>query len=380
MGMSPQPYETILTAENLHHRYGSDETLVDVSFSLKRGTIGCLLGPSGSGKTTLLRCLAGLESLDKGVITLSGRVIARPGEQVPAHERGIGVVFQDYALFPHMTVAQNIAFGLHQLARTQRPQRVKELLQLVHLEPWSDAFPSQLSGGQQQRVAMARALAPSPQLLLLDEPFSNLDPALRDQLKMELKALLRDAGVTALIVTHNQDEAFDLADEIGVMDRGRLLQWGRAYELYHRPRSRTVAAFLGMGSFLPATINSTGTAILCELGELICHEELAGRLFPQHLLPQSYSFTLLLRPDDIIHDDHSSLKATVKRVAFRGMYVIYELELPSGRTVFSFTSSHHEHHPVGTPIGIRLDVKHTVILEDEWSTVVGPSETKVHES
>jgi iron(III) transport system ATP-binding protein len=366
----------ILTAEKICHRYGDKQILVDVNLSLKKGTISCLLGPSGSGKTTLLKCLAGLEEIDEGTIKLAGQVIARSHGQLPAHSRGIGVVFQDYALFPHMTVAQNIAFGLHHLKRQERPQRVDELLRLMQLLPWTDAYPSQLSGGQQQRVAIARALAPAPKLLLLDEPFSNLDPALREQLKLELKSLLQNAEVTALIVTHNQDEAFDMADEIGVMDQGRLLQWGRSYDLYHRPRTRTVAGFLGMGAFLPATIDSQGT-IFSELGDLICTEEMLSRLFADQTQSSPRSVTLLLRPDDVVHDDQSNQRALVRRVAFRGMYVIYELSLPSGNTVYSFTSSHHEHHPIGSSIGIRLDVKHTVILEDEWSTVVGPSVSKV---
>ncbi len=350
----------VLKIEDVEHQYGDKSTLRGVSLELKDGMIACLLGPSGCGKTTLLRCVAGFEVLKRGSITLNQRCVSSPENFIPPEQRRVGVVFQDYALFPHMTVAQNIGFGIRQLPEAQRKLKVQNLLHSVALEAYRDRYPGELSGGQQQRVALARALAPEPELLLLDEPFSNLDPALRDRMKHELKVLLQYFGVTALIVTHNQDEAFDMADEIGVMSQGQIIQWGSAYDLYHRPKTRTVAEFLGMGAFLPAEVNDQG-CLISELGELVCTDDIK----PLH----GNKVVVLLRPDDIVHDDSASMRALVRRVAFRGMYRVYHLGLKSGCEIHCFTSSHHEVHAVGTEIGIRLDLKHAVILVDDVSLV-----------
>lgn len=350
----------VLKVEEAEHQYADKSTLRGVSMELKEGMIACLLGPSGCGKTTLLRCIAGFEVLHKGRIFLGQRCVSSEDTFIPPEKRRVGVVFQDYALFPHLTVTENIAFGIRHLPESQRRAKIQNLLHSVALEAFRDRYPGELSGGQQQRVALARALAPEPELLLLDEPFSNLDPALRDRMKHELKILLQYFGVTALIVTHNQDEAFDMADEIGVMSQGQIIQWGSAYDLYHRPKTRTVAEFLGMGAFLPAEINDEG-CLISELGELVCTDEIK----PLH----GNKVVVLLRPDDIVHDDSASLRAVVRRIAFRGMYRIYHLGLKSGCEIHCFTSSHHEVHVVGSEIGIRLDLKHAVILVDDVSLV-----------
>lgn len=355
--MSPRE---VLRIEQVEHRYGMQDTLRGINLTLEEGKIGCLLGSSGCGKTTLLRCIAGFERVTAGGIYLNQTLVSSPEHSTPPEARGVGVVFQDYALFPHLTVAENIAFGIRRLEGKARQEKVRNLLHSVDLEAYRDRYPSELSGGQQQRVALARALAPEPELLLLDEPFSNLDPSLRDRMKHELKVLLQYFGVTALIVTHNQDEAFDMADEIAMMSEGKIIQMGSSYDLYHRPRSRAVAEFLGMGAFLPAEINADG-CLLSELGELVCTEDikdLSGR-----------KITVLLRPDDIVHDDQAPQRARVKQVAFRGMYRIYYLSLPSGSEIHCFTSSHHEIHEIGSEIGIRLDLKHAVILLDEHSLI-----------
>lgn len=350
----------VLKIEDVEHQYGDKSTLRGVSLELKDGMIACLLGPSGCGKTTLLRCIAGFELLSGGRISLGERCVSSREDFVPPEKRRVGVVFQDYALFPHLTVAENIAFGIRKLPESQRRSKVQSLLHSVALEAYRDRYPGELSGGQQQRVALARALAPEPELLLLDEPFSNLDPALRDRMKHELKVLLQYFGVTALIVTHNQDEAFDMADEIGVMSQGQIIQWGSAYDLYHRPKTRTVAEFLGMGAFLPAEVNDEG-CLISELGELVCTDDIKSL--------HDKKVTVLLRPDDIVHDDSASFRAVVRRIAFRGMYRIYHLGLKSGSEIHCFTSSHHEVHAVGSEIGIRLDLKHAVILLDDVSVV-----------
>lgn len=348
---------TVLQVEQVAHSYGRDTILQNVSLRLDEGKIACLLGPSGCGKTTLLRCIAGFETLTNGSIALNQRLVSSREQFVAPERRKVGVVFQDYALFPHLTVGKNIEFGIRHLPEKARQEKVKSLLHSINLEDLRDRYPGEISGGQQQRVALARALAPEPDLLLLDEPFSNLDPALRDRMKHELKVLLQYFGVTALIVTHNQDEAFDMADEIGVMAKGRIVQWGSAYDLYHKPKNRTVAEFLGIGAFLPATVDENG-CLRSELGELVCAEDikpLRGR-----------SVTVLLRPDDIVHDDQAPFRALVKSVAFRGMFRIYHLALASGLEIHCFTSSHHEVHAVGSRIGIRLDLKHAVILYDDF--------------
>lgn len=351
---------TVLRVEHISHSYGKQTTLRGVDIQLEDGKIACLLGPSGCGKTTLLRCIAGFEAIKDGAIVLNQRLVSSPDHFVPPEKRKVGVVFQDYALFPHMTVNQNIAFGLRHLPEREQQEKVKNLLHSVALDQFGHRYPGELSGGQQQRVALARALAPEPELLLLDEPFSNLDAALRDKMKRELKVLLELFGVTALIVTHNQDEAFDMADAIGVMSDGQIVQWGSAYDLYHKPRTKMVAEFLGTSAFLNAAVLDDG-CLISELGTLACTADL------KHLAGQKV--TVLLRPDDIVHDDQSNLRAVVKSVAFRGMYRIYYLSLPSGAELHCFTSSHHETHRIGSAIGIRLDLKHMVVLRDQVSYV-----------
>lgn len=343
----------VLCVEQVSHRYGERTILQGVSLTLEEGKIGCLLGPSGCGKTTLLRCIAGFEVIDQGTITVNRCLVSSLNQFVAPEKRKVGVVFQDYALFPHMTVTQNIGFGIRHLPESQQREKIRSLLHSVALDAYGERYPSELSGGQQQRVALARALAPEPELLLLDEPFSNLDASLRDKMKRELKVLLRLFRVTALIVTHNQDEAFDMADEIGVMSEGQIIQWGRPYDLYHKPRSRMVAEFLGISSFLEAIVTDDG-CLISEIGSLACAEDLKALA--------GQKVTVLLRPDDIVHDDQANLRATVKGVAFRGMFCVYDLQLASGAELFCFTSSHHELHPVGSDLGIRLDLKHAVVL------------------
>ncbi|SMF59575.1 ABC transporter ATP-binding protein [Pseudobacteriovorax antillogorgiicola] len=350
----------VLKVEDLIHRYGSQATLNQINLELTEGMVGCLLGASGCGKTTLLRCIAGFEPVLGGCITLNQRIVSSDSRFIPPEKRRIGVVFQDYALFPHLTVAENIGFGIRHMSKADQVEKVDKLLASVDLTAHAHKYPSELSGGQQQRVALARALAPEPDLLLLDEPFSNLDSNLRERMKHELKTLLEHFGVTALLVTHNQDEAFDIADEIGVMSGGKILQWGSSYDLYHKPQSREVASFLGMSAFLPAKVSHDG-CVLTELGEVVCKEDLKTL--------KGKNITVLLRPDDIIHDDQIAPIATVEQVSFRGMFLVYHLRLPSGQLIHCFTSSHHEKHEIGGKIGIRLDMKHAVILREDEALV-----------
>ena len=340
----------LLELRDLRQSYDDLEIVRGLSLRLARGAIGCLLGASGCGKTTVLRCIAGFEAVGGGEIVLDGRVVSRPGLLVPPEQRQIGMVFQDYALFPHRTVAGNVAFGLHRVAPDERARRVDEVLDVVGLAAARDKYPHELSGGQQQRVALARALAPRPQLLLLDEPFSNLDVELRERLSVEVRDILKKQNTTAVLVTHDQHEAFNIADEIGVMQAGCVVQWGTPYDIYHEPATRFVADFVGQGVFLPGTVLE-GNRIQGELGTLPADTTLPW--------PPGTPVEILLRPDDIQHDDASPLQAEVAHKAFRGAEFLYTLRLPGGNHVLSLVPSHHD-HPLGEKIGIRLEVHHVV--------------------
>jgi len=328
-----------------------------VTLGLKAGDIGVLIGPSGCGKTSLLRAVAGLERCYGGRVVMAGRTLsdAAAGVHLAPEKRRIGMVFQDYALFPHLSVAHNVAFGVAHLPRAEREQRVQQMLDLVGLGHAAQRAPHQLSGGQQQRIALARALAPQPQLLLLDEPFSSLDADLRETLAQELRAILKASGTTALFVTHDQFEAFALGDVIGVMHQGHLAQWDDAYTLYHRPATRFVAEFIGHGVFTPARI--VGLSVQTPLGALNDLDECP--------LPAAFpngECDVLLRADDIVHDDLSPVKACIERKAFRGSEFLYTLRLASGERVMAHVPSHHDHQ-LGEWIGIRAEVDHVVTFE-----------------
>jgi iron(III) transport system ATP-binding protein len=321
-----------------------------LSLTVGAGRIGCLLGPSGSGKTTVLRCIAGFEKQESGEVLADGELLSGPGVWVAPERRRIGMVFQDFALFPHLDVFGNVAFGLRSLTAPERDRRATEMLELVGLAPHARKLPHELSGGQQQRVALARALGPRPRLVLLDEPFSNLDAEVRMDLAQQVRAALRAEGATALLVTHDQREAFAIADEIGVLRAGRLEQWDAPWRLYHSPATRFVADFVGEGSFIEGTILGPGR-VATELGII------EGQLTFDR--PPGTRVDLLLRPDDVIHDDASELRAEVVDRMFRGAQFRYTLRLPSGTTALSFVPSHHD-HALGERIGIRLDAQHLV--------------------
>jgi iron(III) transport system ATP-binding protein len=324
-----------LEVSQLEVRYrGSAQAAVHgVTLGLRTGDIGVLIGPSGCGKTTLLRAVAGLEPVNGGEIRLSGQVVSSASVQLAPEARRIGMVFQDYALFPHLDVGRNVAFGIAQLPRAERDLRVREVLALVGLAGSESRYPHELSGGQQQRVALARALAPRPQLLLLDEPFSNLDVELRERLAHEVRNILKEAKATAL-----------------------LHQWDDAYTLYHRPATRFVADFIGHGVFAPATIREVNRQIVVQtpLGELTDMAECP--------LPCAFAggeCDVLLRADDIVHDDAAPVKAEIIRKAFRGSEFLYTLRLAGGQTVMAHVPSHHD-HKIGEWIGIRPEVDHVV--------------------
>jgi iron(III) transport system ATP-binding protein len=351
--------EPILRIDALCVAYGGRGTTVldALSLTLARGEIGCVVGASGCGKTTLLRAIAGFVPVSHGTVRIDGELVASPQVNVAPERRGVGLVFQDFALFPHLRVEDNVAFGLRGQDAAARHPRTRAMLELVGLTQAARRYPHELSGGQQQRVALARALAPAPRLLLMDEPFSNLDVDLRARLGAEVRQILKDSGTSAILVTHDQQEAFAIADRVGVMNDGRLAQWDRPYELYHRPATRFVADFIGEGVFLPARVLGSGRLAI-ELGELKgniptpCATgcDVCGR---------GCTLDVLLRPDDVVHDDSSTLTAEVVRKTFRGGDFVYTLRLGSGREVLALVPSHHD-HAIGSSIGIRLDADHVI--------------------
>jgi iron(III) transport system ATP-binding protein len=342
---------------------GTGATVVDgLALSLSKGDIGCVVGSSGCGKTTLLRAIAGFVPVTTGTIEIDGVVVSGPNFTAAPEKRNVGLVFQDYALFPHLKVEDNIAFGLRQVGASERRIRVGHMLELVGLASQAAKYPHELSGGQQQRVALARALAPRPSLLLMDEPFSSLDVDLRARLGAEVRQILKASETTAILVTHDQQEAFAIADRVGVMNSGRLEQWDRPYELYHRPATRYVADFIGEGVFLPAKVlNPLNVEI--ELGELRGEVPLPCQQGCD-TCGKGCHVEVLLRPDDVVHDDASRMKAEVVRKVFRGGDFIYTLKLASGREVLALVPSHHD-HAVGEKIGIRLDADHVITFPTE---------------
>ena len=337
------------------------EIVHGLSFSLARGAIGCLLGPSGCGKTTVLRAIAGFEAVTAGRIVLDGRELSGSRHTAPPETRQVGVVFQDYALFPHLSVAGNVGFGLRRMDAAAKRARVAELLDLVGLAAQAGKYPHELSGGQQQRIALARALAPRPDLLLLDEPFSNLDVDLRERLALEVRHILKELGTTAVLVTHDQHEAFAIADQIGVMNQGVIMQWDDAYNLYHRPADRFVADFIGQGVFTPGTVDLPNQRVQIELGSLPLWQGVNVCATGER---DARQVDVLLRADDVIHDDASPMRAEVVRKAFRGAEFLYTLRLPSGQTLLALVPSHHD-HAIGEKIGIRLGADHVVTFPVE---------------
>ena len=296
-----------------------------VGFSLGQGELGALLGPSGCGKTTLLRMIAGFEEPDDGAVYLGGRPLWDEGKGLAAEERKIGMVFQDYALFPHLTVRENIAFGMQGTGRAERRETIGELLEVTGLAGAEARYPHELSGGQQQRVALARAIAPKPRCLLMDEPFSNLDVTLRESLSAEVREILKRFGITALMVTHNQHEAFAMADRIGVMMDGTILQWDTPEGLYHAPKDLAVARFIGEGSLLTGTLSPDGT-LDCGLGALAVGDTPG--------MESARRVRVFVRPEAIrIAPSGDGALARLEKSCFRGPGRSCLFTLPSGERV-----------------------------------------------
>jgi iron(III) transport system ATP-binding protein len=318
-----------------------------LNLNVRRGEIMALLGPSGCGKSTTLRLVAGLEVPDTGEVWLAGRKVAGRGAWVAPEQRRVGLVFQDYALFPHLTVEKNVAFPLSGLPREKKRERVAEMLALVGLSDHAERYPHQLSGGQQQRVALARALAPEPAVLLLDEPFSSLDADSRVTMREVVRDILKRVEATVLFVTHDQEEALYMGDRVAVMNAGRIEQVGAPEEIFEAPATRFVAEFLGIPCFLPAVVTPEG--LLTEIG-----------IHPQTLrAPAGTTLDVLVRPDDLAFRADPHGNARITRAVFRGMDYLYDITLPSGKVVRCL-GGHTTHLPVGTSVTVSLTPGHAL--------------------
>jgi iron(III) transport system ATP-binding protein len=350
----PASSDAVLKLAGVTKRYGSETAVSELDLTVREGELLTLLGPSGCGKTTTLRMIAGLETPTDGIVTVDGDVVTGDGATVPPEGRDVGMVFQEFALFPHLTVAENVAFGLTDLDSEATDARVTELLELVGLAEYGGREPGDLSGGQRQRVALARSLAPEPDVLLLDEPFSNLDVRLRIEMREEVKAILEEAGVTAVSVTHDQEEALSISDRVAVVHDGQIEQVGSPEAVFEHPESRFVASFLGQASFLAARVgeSSVDTAIGAYDRGLLegITDDYDGA-----------TVDVLVRPDDLRATPAPEPEADgrVVRRQYTGPTFVYHVELDDGGVVRCL-HNHAEEFDVGEPVDVALVADHTL--------------------
>jgi iron(III) transport system ATP-binding protein len=346
----------VIEVDEISKRYNQTVALKSCSLQIASGEILALLGPSGSGKTTLLRVIAGFERPDHGRIVISGRTVVDVASSIwlPAEERGVGMVFQDYALFPHLTVSQNVRFGLRNGKKADRQNRVDELLRLTELFSYGDRYPHELSGGQQQRVALARALAPHPPVVLLDEPFNGLDPELRPQMRREIAAILRQLGTTAVLVTHDQEEALGVADRVAVIRNGELQQIGTPEDVYYWPRTVFVASFVGHADFIPG---------------VVCESEIQTEIgnFPRPPHTAIGPVNVMIR-HEAVNTSTSGVVATVEEREFLGGEILYRLRLPSGSTVH-LEQRKPVHWPVGHQVPVEVHLPNVVVFPSATAAV-----------
>ncbi len=342
----------LLDITNLSCAYGEHPILKGVSLSLQEGEILSILGPSGCGKTTALRTIAGFIKVQNGEISLSGELISCTGWSMAPEKRGIGMVFQDYALFPHLSIEENIAFGLCHLSAAQRTETVDQMLELIGMSQLKGRYPHELSGGQQQRIALARALAPRPRLLLMDEPFSNLDTDMRKQLSGEMRQILKHQGIAAIVVTHDQQEAFTLSDKVAVLISGEVKQCGTPQELFYTPASPDVASFVSNGMLFKGV--ATGDSCFeTELGLVESAEPLG--------FTDGQAVEIFLRPTDLelTPDRHSS--AQIEQIEFQGTHSLYSLRLHSGKQVQVLRIG-QDHFEAGDQVGLRISAHHPIVF------------------
>lgn len=344
--------KALLELNSIQCGYDGDVVVNNLSLAIRETTLNCLLGPSGCGKTTVLRAIAGFEPLTAGEILLNGRVVSSSDQMVPPEERGLGMVFQDYALFPHLDVADNIAFGLKYFSGKSKRKVADEMLELVGLEGYAERYPHELSGGQQQRIAVARALAPEPPLLLMDEPFSNLDIDLRERLVLDIREVLMQRQTTTLFVTHDQHEAFVLGEHVAVMNEGRIMQWDLPYNLYHEPANRFVADFVGQGRLIEGVL-ADHESVDTSLGLLSGNRS--------YEWPRDTKVDVLLRPDDVLLEVEDGMDCLITDRAFKGAQIMYTLRTPKGDELLSLVPSHLD-LDIGQKVKVGVDAEHLVVF------------------
>jgi iron(III) transport system ATP-binding protein len=342
----------MLDVKNIFVAYENKQIIQDLSFSLELGEIGCLIGPSGEGKTTILRSIAGLNQVKNGFIYIDNQLASSSRVHKKPQERKIGMLFQDYALFPYLNIEQNIAFGIKK--NKNYMLRVLDLLDMIQMQHLRYKYPHELSGGQQQRVALARALAPKPKILLLDEPFSSLDTTLREDLAKEVRKLLKQESITAILVTHDQREALGMCDKIGVLYQQNLQQWDTPYNLYHQPKNTWIANFIGKSVLLDAYAHPN----YLEIPALNTNNDAVFKV--SHITNMRGQVKLLLRADDVVHDDNSPYQAIIIDKIFYGANFLYTLQLKSGQIIYSYVPSHHNHQ-ISESIGLYLDMNHVIL-------------------
>lgn len=330
-----------LIAKGLTRTYNGQAIVSDVHLTLEPGTITALLGPSGAGKSTLLRLFAGLERPEAGTLTVGNSILASPDHLVPTEKRQVGLIFQDFALFPHLTAQENIRFGLRHLTKQEGAARALDWLRRIGLETRSDAYPHQLSGGEQQRIAIARALAPDPVVILMDEPFSGLDPALREEVRTVALDAIASVGIPGLLVTHDADEAMLFADRLAIMRQGRILQTDTPDVIYSAPADADVAIALGPLNTLSAHVDETGK-VITPIGTLAAPDGI-----------KSASVDVLVRPEAILLDRASAHTATL--ISIRRRAALHQLVLDVGPCQITALVSHHDLPETGSEVGVRLD-------------------------
>ena len=340
-----------LKINNISYSIKDNKILENLSLDILSGDIVSIIGPSAAGKTTLLRIIAGFDRVNSGCVMLNDNLVNDDRIFIEPHDRKIGIIFQDIALFPHLSCKDNILFGISNQNLDTQAQRLTYLLNLLGIDEVANKFPDEVSGGQQQRVAIARALAPKPEILLLDEPFSALDEELKDQLIKDLKKLLKNEKITSIIITHNIKESFQISDRVAYLSSKKVLQYDTPYDIYHRPKSREIAKFCGIGSFLEGTVIDANH-IKTSLGTLF------GDTSPFH---KNDVVDVMVRPDDVIHDDHSTQSAKVIEKFFHGSDFLYKLELRDGQNILCFTPSHHN-HSINEMIGIKAELDHLILF------------------
>ena len=341
-----------LQIENVSLSIGGSSILENLNLNVPEHEILSIIGPSASGKSSLLRMIAGFENINSGKIKLNNSIVDDMVTKVEPQKRNIGIIFQDLALFPHLNCKDNILFGISKNCIDQKLNRLDRLASLLGISQILESFPHEISGGQQQRVAIARALAPKPEILLLDEPFSALDEELKDTLISDVKKLLKEEKITAIVITHNIKEAFQLSDKIAFLDNKKIMQCDTAYNLYHKPLTKEIAQFCGIGSFINGSVVDMNH-VSTNLGNLFGNTS--------KFAPGS-KVIVMIRPDDIIHDDDSTQSAKVIEKIFHGSDFLYKLELTKDEIVFCYTSSHHN-HAINEVIGIKPEIDHLIIFE-----------------